>query len=154
MVDIQLPTDLPTVESNVANIPLIKKSEECNDAAQQEISVQYFRDKRIAIFLDCVLTGLYLKQPSDPIDWCMQFLIMHDTFDSLVDIQRERSSQVFKKEVKAYSAKWKLPFLVDELLTDMLKERPEEPDRFALSWFRWNKVSFFSRHFPDGKPKP
>ena len=71
----------------MTHIPLVKKMEDTNDGSQQENAVLYFREKRIAIFLDCLLTGMYLKQPSDPIDWCMQFLIMHDSFDALVDIR-------------------------------------------------------------------
>ena len=43
---------------------------------------------------------------------------------------------------------WKIPFIIEWLLTDMLNDEPVEPDRFALSWFRWNKAAITNRFFP------
>ena len=54
---------------------------------------------------------------------------------------------------REYSVQWKIPFIIEWLLTDMLKDEPKEPDRFALSWFRWNKTAIRTRFF-DGKNEP
>eukprot|EP01065_Artemidia_motanka_P039435 TRINITY_DN48357_c0_g1_i1.p2 TRINITY_DN48357_c0_g1~~TRINITY_DN48357_c0_g1_i1.p2 ORF type:complete len:174 (+),score=63.48 TRINITY_DN48357_c0_g1_i1:63-584(+) len=114
---------------------------------------KYLDEKRVLMFLDTMLHEMFQEMPEDPIDFGLAYLIRHE---SMHEIQkrapdRRKSHRGFPDEARKWSAEWKVPFLLDDLLTDMLAEEPPEPDRFAAAWFRWNKKKFMVRHHNDAK---
>ncbi|KAJ9446365.1 hypothetical protein DIPPA_10598 [Diplonema papillatum] len=142
-------TEATLPESGAAGSPLSAgTSQELLDAkeAVRLRALQYFSEKNVAGFLDCVLSSLYAARPPDPFDWCIEFLLTRDRFETTPG-QRSQS-----RAARDYSMKWKIPFMVDELLAAMLVAQPDEPYRFALAWLRWNKVSFTMKHFKNGRP--
>lgn len=104
--------------------------------------------------LNELLLDLYLEQPEDPIDymtkWCLRYVPSVDPADEPSHARRNAQLASRHAEAVAYSAKYKLPVLFDELLTGMIVEKPEEPSRFAMSWLRWRKKVFIQQHRPLG----
>eukprot|EP01061_Rhynchopus_euleeides_P043916 TRINITY_DN76772_c0_g1_i1.p1 TRINITY_DN76772_c0_g1~~TRINITY_DN76772_c0_g1_i1.p1 ORF type:complete len:162 (+),score=59.44 TRINITY_DN76772_c0_g1_i1:104-589(+) len=143
-MDIAIPNDTLTMDVDLSATPLISQGPPVDN---KEKALQYFKKHSIAIFLDCVLTELYLEKPSDPIVWFMRFLAKHDVFDDLLQSHKEKMYCKLSSSARDYSVEWKIPFIIEWLLTDMLKDQPTEPDRFALSWFRWNKAAIMARFF-------
>eukprot|EP01062_Namystynia_karyoxenos_P041933 TRINITY_DN3059_c1_g1_i1.p1 TRINITY_DN3059_c1_g1~~TRINITY_DN3059_c1_g1_i1.p1 ORF type:complete len:210 (+),score=70.18 TRINITY_DN3059_c1_g1_i1:87-632(+) len=117
--------------------------------------MKYLEDKGVMLFLDTMLNELMRELPEDPVDWCTAYLFRHE---SMTVIQaranvRRKSMPGFPEAARAWSAEWKVPFLFDDLLGDMITEEPAEPDRYAASWFRWNKKKFMVTHHKDAPPK-
>ena len=80
-MDIAIPTDALQMETDLSTTPLISKAVHEDN---REHALRYFRDHNIAVFLDCVLTELYVDRPEDPLGWFMKFLAKHDVFDDLL----------------------------------------------------------------------
>ena len=81
-VQFQVPSDIPKMEVDLSKAPMVSK--QGVDPKKREKALTYFRKHNIAIFLDCVLTELYLERPDDPICWFLRFLTKHDVFEELL----------------------------------------------------------------------
>eukprot|EP00756_Hemistasia_phaeocysticola_P058213 Hpha_TRINITY_DN3483_c0_g1::TRINITY_DN3483_c0_g1_i1::g.32512::m.32512 len=142
---VEAPEGAPVDGGNLVS----KKVETREEAAKKkQKALDYLESKQVLFFLDSMLHDLFLKMPDDPVDFCLSYLLRHD---SMAEIQRQaperrKSTAGFSDEARAWSAKWKVPFLLDDLLADIIKEEPAEPDRFAAAWFRWNKKNFMVKH--------
>ena len=60
---------------------------------------------------------------------------------------------LIKQAIRKYSAYWKIPCLINDLLEGLLTEKPEFPDKYASGWFRWNRHIFKQNHFRGENPK-
>lgn len=148
-----VPDNEAKVEAPPCSVPgsgLVSKKAETAEARSKKKAqaLEYLESKKVLTFLDAMLTELFLETPDDPVDFCLRYLIRHESMAEITRRapERRKSTAGFSQEARAWSAKWKVPFLLDDLLTDMLKDEPEEPDRFAAAWFRWNKKPFMVKH--------
>eukprot|EP01065_Artemidia_motanka_P028098 TRINITY_DN3332_c1_g1_i2.p1 TRINITY_DN3332_c1_g1~~TRINITY_DN3332_c1_g1_i2.p1 ORF type:complete len:179 (+),score=42.53 TRINITY_DN3332_c1_g1_i2:54-539(+) len=154
MVDVAVPDALPVMEarSAAANPAPKKPKQGLTEEEKREHAIKYFVQNKVAVFLDVMLTHMYRELPPDPIDWAIAFLVRHETLEEVVREQLGSGAADFSTQARRYAAEWKVPFLIDELLADILRSEPKEPDRFAMTWFRWNKHSFIARHFRGEAP--
>eukprot|EP01059_Diplonema_ambulator_P030803 TRINITY_DN5430_c0_g1_i1.p1 TRINITY_DN5430_c0_g1~~TRINITY_DN5430_c0_g1_i1.p1 ORF type:complete len:165 (+),score=22.98 TRINITY_DN5430_c0_g1_i1:64-558(+) len=160
-MDLVLPDAIPVLEAPILEgVPRV--SGDGISQRRKEKAVKYFVRNKVAVFIDTLLGALYAERPSDPIAWLMEMLVKKKAYapdewsnDTSYSPERARETQHRLAQendaIRHYATMWKIPFLMDELLCDMLLQEPEEPEAFTLSWLRWNHASFISRHFEGGK---
>eukprot|EP00755_Sulcionema_specki_P014092 Sspe_Gene.55766::Locus_30668_Transcript_2_2_Confidence_0.667_Length_709::g.55766::m.55766 len=154
-MEIPLPdakVELPELNSSVGSRPPINKDtshvkRQLSKEEKKKRDLEYLEEKNVYSFLNIMLLDLFDERPSDPMDWCMAFLMRHDDIPSM-EAKRNSSNVELSEDLRKWSLEWKIPFMFDDLLSDMLNENPypAEPDRYAMAWFRWNKKSFRARH--------
>lgn len=152
-LDISVPTDLPVLSEEeqiqISNKPLYIQPEKKDFEADAKA---FFEKYDVVPMLNALLTEIYLTQPEDPIDGMMKFLLRHTTMGELLEHQRSACQTLHHvaDRAVAYSARYKLPQLIDELLTALLAEAPNDVVRYCLTWLRWHKNGFIARHVPEG----
>eukprot|EP00756_Hemistasia_phaeocysticola_P063227 Hpha_TRINITY_DN670_c0_g1::TRINITY_DN670_c0_g1_i1::g.21278::m.21278 len=129
-----------------------KKRQQISEEEKREKAIRYFATKRVSNFLDALLTAMYEELPQDPFEWCVNFLTVHSTMHSIQQRQNERQGGELPADARRYAALMKIPFMMDELLADILRNEPVDVDRHALSWFKWNKTGFLARQFQGEAP--
>lgn len=152
-LDLEVPTDLPVLSAEeartISNKPLYVVPEKKDFEATAK---SFFEKHEVVPMLNTLLTEVFLAQPEDPIDHMLKFLLRHTTMRELRDHQ-ETSCQTLHhvaEQAVAYSCRFKLPQLFDELLTALLADASDDVVRFSLSWLRWHKNGFIARHVPEG----
>eukprot|EP01064_Diplonema_japonicum_P018390 TRINITY_DN2707_c0_g4_i1.p1 TRINITY_DN2707_c0_g4~~TRINITY_DN2707_c0_g4_i1.p1 ORF type:complete len:174 (+),score=17.11 TRINITY_DN2707_c0_g4_i1:50-523(+) len=149
-----LPDSVPVLEGPQVDCPLVSPG--MAGERKKQRAVEYFVRNRVAIFIDVLLGALYKARPQDPIAWLLEMLVKKRAYftedeDTDVKALNQLHLETENKAIREYASTWKIPFLIDELLCDMLLQEPEEPETFTLSWLRWNHSSFISRHFENSK---
>jgi hypothetical protein len=152
-MDIAVPEDLPVLTAEeqqmISSKPLYLAPEKKDFEASAKA---YFEKRDVVPMLNALLTEIYLVQPEDPIDHMLKFLLRHATMRELREHQDATAQTLHHvaDQAVAYSARFKLPHLFDELLNALLAETPEDVVRFSLTWIRWHKNGFIARHVPEG----
>lgn len=152
-LDIAVPTDLPVLSAEeqeaINTKPLYLAPEKKDFEAQAKA---YFEKRDVIPMLNALLTEVYLTQPADPIDHILKFLLRHATMRELLEHQQSSCQTLHHvaEQSVSYSSRFKLPQLLDELLAALLVDTPEDVVRFSLTWLRWHKNGFISRHVPEG----
>eukprot|EP00754_Rhynchopus_humris_P003712 Rhum_TRINITY_DN11934_c1_g1::Rhum_TRINITY_DN11934_c1_g1_i1::g.47726::m.47726 len=117
-------------------------------------NMKYLEEKNVGLFLNVMLTELFHEKPDNPMAWCTQFFLRHDEISEASKDRWVHKGDTLQltDEMRIWSAQWRLPYVIDELLAAIMESQPEEPDSFAGSWFRWNHKAFPSeKHaLPEG----
>eukprot|EP01063_Lacrimia_lanifica_P022855 TRINITY_DN30372_c0_g1_i1.p1 TRINITY_DN30372_c0_g1~~TRINITY_DN30372_c0_g1_i1.p1 ORF type:complete len:169 (+),score=53.76 TRINITY_DN30372_c0_g1_i1:132-638(+) len=146
-LDVRIPAAAQRVEAESKDVHVERRK----PAFQKPKAIQYFVRHNLAVFFDYVLTELYLHLPPNPIDFLTQVLLKHAHYTELIEhYQGPPKELVHRADVKDYAARMKIPQLLEAILADILREEPEEPDKYILSWLRWNRAGFLRTHFPEG----
>eukprot|EP00758_Cryptobia_borreli_P009541 Tbor_TRINITY_DN5489_c5_g1::TRINITY_DN5489_c5_g1_i1::g.24483::m.24483 len=172
-MDIPVPDILPTIENdtftnNNNNINNTNKPqadtdtdpsvipERCPSQGQRDIieakAKEYFDKHNVVPMLNALLMELFISLPSDPIDHMLTLLLRHGSLLELSQRHAGHRQEVMDRadEAVLYANTYKLPTLFDELLAEVLEEKPGDVLRFAMSWMRWRKNDFIIRHEPQG----
>lgn len=152
-MEIAVPQDLPVLTADevrdLTTKPLYTQTERRDFEADAKT---YFETHDVIPMLNVILTDLFIAQPEDPFDHMMMYLLRNP---GITEIRQQQAlcttslASIADASV-SYSTRFKLPQLCDELLTGLLDDKPEDAVRFAVSWMRWCKNSFISRHIPEG----
>lgn len=152
-VEFAVPTDLPTLTEEetkaLQDKPLYTGAGGTDKKDFESSAKEYFDEKNVIPMLNTLLTEVFLKQPEDPIDHMTKFILRHPTLTEIKEHQGQDLHKLSEESV-AYSNRYKLPHLIDELLTSLLEDKPDDATRFAGSWLRWHKNGFIARHVPEG----
>eukprot|EP01061_Rhynchopus_euleeides_P023343 TRINITY_DN38019_c0_g1_i1.p1 TRINITY_DN38019_c0_g1~~TRINITY_DN38019_c0_g1_i1.p1 ORF type:complete len:187 (+),score=43.31 TRINITY_DN38019_c0_g1_i1:287-847(+) len=142
--------DCPAGTSRRQTLHIRSKEEEW--AVKKAENMSYIADKNVGAFLSVMLMELFKDMPENPIQWCAQFFLRHDDVIEAKEKWEHQGSLDITDDKRVWSAAWRIPFVMDELLSAILEEKPEQPDSFAASWFRWNAKSIQrKRHgLPEG----
>ena len=103
---------------------------------------EYLIERDVGLFLSVMLMELYDEMPDHPMQWCSQFFLRHDEMNEAQEKWQHKGVLTVTTEKRLWSASWRIPFVINELLAAILEEKPENPDAFAGSWFRWNSKSY------------
>ena len=152
-MDISVPDDLPVLDNQTQEIskksPVVPDQSEIKKQQEQRAK-EYFDQKEVVPMLNALLTEVFVAQPEDPIDHMMKFLLRHPSLNELLASGTEHDLLESSDAAVAYSNRFKLPQLFDEMLSALLEDTPDDASRFALTWMRWNKNGFIARHVPEG----
>jgi hypothetical protein len=153
-MEISVPNDLPVLDAkteaeiNGANIVPDRPLEQKKDLEAR--AREYFEQKEVVPMLNALLTDVFVQQPDDPIDHMMKFLLRHPALPDLIANSSQQDLLENSDAAVAYSNRFKLPQLFDEMLSALLEDAPDDAGRFALTWMRWNKNGFIARNAPEG----
>eukprot|EP01006_Ploeotia_vitrea_P055449 TRINITY_DN67996_c0_g1_i1.p1 TRINITY_DN67996_c0_g1~~TRINITY_DN67996_c0_g1_i1.p1 ORF type:complete len:190 (+),score=18.45 TRINITY_DN67996_c0_g1_i1:73-642(+) len=131
---------------------------------KKEEAIQYFNKYHIPQTMNSLVTQLLLQKPEHPISFCIQFLRTASAMTSpvsspkaggseqqsyhpqqeaySVDYMQQLRKKITDEDSKEYILSHKLPWLFDDLLSNLLLEKPEDPHVFCLSWLRWNRKKY------------
>jgi hypothetical protein len=153
-MEIAVPSDLPVLTDkevrDLTTKPLYTQTERKDFEAEAKT---YFETHDVIPMLNVILTDLFVAQPDDPIDHMMMYMLRNPGIAEIRAKQQANSTMSLAHiadDAVSYSTRFKLPQLCDELLTGLLEDKPEDAVRFAVSWLRWSKNNFVSRHIPEG----
>eukprot|EP00996_Jenningsia_fusiforme_P002901 NODE_3710_length_930_cov_22.628831_g3410_i0.p1 GENE.NODE_3710_length_930_cov_22.628831_g3410_i0~~NODE_3710_length_930_cov_22.628831_g3410_i0.p1 ORF type:complete len:179 (-),score=37.71 NODE_3710_length_930_cov_22.628831_g3410_i0:176-712(-) len=119
-------------------------------------TIEYFKELGITQTLSELVERLVREQPPDPVRFCGRFL---RSAQELQESAEHRASKSYAEDVDPrdairkqladgapmeYVENHKLAGLFDDLLTQLVAERPPDPHNFCLTWLRWH------RHVYDG----
>eukprot|EP01012_Entosiphon_sulcatum_P020145 TRINITY_DN2512_c0_g1_i1.p1 TRINITY_DN2512_c0_g1~~TRINITY_DN2512_c0_g1_i1.p1 ORF type:complete len:165 (-),score=35.82 TRINITY_DN2512_c0_g1_i1:72-566(-) len=108
-------------------------------------AIEYFNRFHIPQIMNALLTQLLVQKPPKPVSFCIQFL---RTADVLVTSgggpppSEQKQMQITEPASHGYIIKSKLPWLFDELLSNLLVEKPLDPHTYCLTWLRWNRAKY------------
>ena len=152
-MELAVPSDLPVLSDDevrdLTTKPLYMQTERKDFEAEAKT---YFETHDVIPMLNALLTDLFISQPDDPIDHMMMYMLRNPGIAE-IRARQELTTQSLSSiadDAVAYATRFKLPQLCDELLTGLLDDHPEDAVRFAVSWLRWSKNGFISRHMPEG----
>jgi hypothetical protein len=121
-----------------ANKPRIKRK------TKKEEALEYFNKFDIPDKMNALVTQLLLNKPDSPMSFCIQYM---RTQGSQADGEPAAASGPADQALKAklgdpasreYLLRHKLPWMFDDLLANILLEKPDDPLGFCLTWIRWN----------------
>jgi hypothetical protein len=105
--------------------------------------------------MDLLVTTLLREQPSRPSRWCEQFIrtveqlrpgsmqVNHE-YDQIDPRELLQRKWVECDAPLEYVENNKLSSMFNELLTQLILERPADPLTFCLTWLRWHRHTFES----------
>uniref|UniRef100_A0A7S1L0L5 RIIa domain-containing protein n=1 Tax=Neobodo designis TaxID=312471 RepID=A0A7S1L0L5_NEODS len=173
-MDFAIPTDLPVQDTDIVVDHEKAKSDAAAHESQQatgqatvtpEKAEAFLKSHNLIPLLNELLGDVIVAAPEDPIDHMTRWFLRHapateeeraettaEEETAAVTASRQRNDNVAAKHDEAvlYCSQYCLPQLIDELLSAMIAETPEDQGRFAMSWLRWNKKKFILRHKPAG----
>ena len=144
--------DVKAANSLIHSVPASSATIEVDRREQESAKArEYFTTHSVAILVNELLSDVMLERPEDPIDF-MAAKLLRSVFDMDPALRAEKDNALnqSREACLAYCKKYKLPQLVDELLGGLVSEQSIDEQRFAVSWLRWNKMSFIERHKPEG----
>lgn len=169
-MDFAIPDDLPIEDSNVKIDSSRAKESPLPASGFPQVTTQQAKDfvdrNSLVPLLNELMADVILAEAEDPIDHMTRWFLRHtpvtaaeraehgdeESEAQLGEITEQRNAAVAAKHDDAvrYCQRFKLPELIDELLTAMIVENPDDQGRFAMSWLRWHKKKFVARHRPAG----
>eukprot|EP01084_Bolivina_argentea_P240462 403974_1 len=124
-MEISVPVELPVLdqktENAISSSPVQPTTSEQKKVLEEKAKL-YFEEKEVVPMLNALLTEVYVSQPEDPIDHMMRFLLRHPSLSELLNSGSEHDLLEGSDATVAYSNKYKLPQLFDEMLTALLDD--------------------------------
>jgi hypothetical protein len=112
--------------------------------SKKEEALEYFNKFDIPDKMNALVTQLLLNKPDSPMSFCIQYMRTQAAHaDGEADVAAAPADQTLKAKLgdpasREYLLKHKLPWMFDDLLANILLEKPEDPLGFCLTWIRWN----------------
>eukprot|EP00992_Anisonema_acinus_P009101 TRINITY_DN5290_c0_g1_i1.p1 TRINITY_DN5290_c0_g1~~TRINITY_DN5290_c0_g1_i1.p1 ORF type:complete len:166 (-),score=37.04 TRINITY_DN5290_c0_g1_i1:18-515(-) len=146
------------VESKTHAPPLkMKRSESCHidietyrkgiEAVKAE-SIAYFNKHSITKVMDALVSRLLRDRPPHPVAECAVALRTADDLAALSDSDASVDPRdLLRTKFDAcsdpdYLNKFNLPTMFEDLLSQLVEEKPDDPYSFCLTWLRWHRHIF------------
>jgi hypothetical protein len=131
-----------------------------NSDCERSKATEYLEHHRIPEVMNRLTIELLIHAPEHPVSFCIQFfhtqsLVLPSEEELRQHLNRLKTSEekVKSEESKKYLLIHKIPWLLEDMLSALLFEKPDDPLSFVLSWLRWNRGKYASFAIPDESVK-